>query len=122
MNGLEKRLGVRGRAFWDAALEKYEFDPHELQVLLEACRSMDTIDDLAVSVRTDGVMTVGSQGQPVLNGAVAELRQQQSALARLLTQLNLDSAELGQALSAKQASARAAAQKRWRDRKAVSGA
>ena len=107
-------LGARGRAFWDSAQSRWEFDEHEAQVLLEACRTMDTIDVLAESVRADGVMSTGSQGQPVLNGAVQELRQQQASLARLLTQLNLDAAEVGQVLSAKQAQAKRAAQARWR--------
>lgn len=115
-------LGPRGRVFWDLAQGKYEFDPHEAEVLLEACRTLDLIDELAGVVRRDGVMTVGASGQPVVNGAVGELRQYQAHAARLLTQLNLDSAEVGQVLSAKQAQARAAAQKRWRDRQAVQGA
>ena len=122
MKGMETLLGGRGRSFWDAVQGKYEFDVHESEVLLEACRAMDVIDDLAGSVRTDGVMSVGSQGQPVVNGAVAELRQQQAALARLLSQLNLDAAEVGQVLSAKQAQARQAAQARWRAKKSAQGA
>ena len=122
MSRLEDDLGVRGRAFWDLAQEKYEFDPHEAEVLLEACRTLDVIDELAGVVRRDGAMTVGASGQPVVHGAVGELRQYQAAASRLLAQLNLDSAEVGQVLSAKQASARAAAQKRWRDKKAVQGA
>lgn len=122
MDGAEEALGARGRAFWDAAQVLYEFDIHEGEVLLEACRTLDVIDSLAGVVARDGVMSVGSQGQPVLNAAVSELRQQQAAVARLLTQLNLDAAEVGQVLSARQAQARAAAQKRWRDQKKVQNA
>ena len=110
-------LGARGRQFWDAQQAQLEFDPHEEAVLLEACRTLDTIDSLARAVKTDGVMLVGSQGQPVLNGAVPELRQQQAALARLIIQLNLDATDVAGAVSAKSAASRAAAQKRWRDQK-----
>lgn len=112
-------LGNRGRAFWDAQQAQLEFDPHEEAVLLEACRTLDMIDALAKAVESDGVMLVGSQGQPVLNGAVAELRQQQAALARLIIQLNLDAADVAGAISAKSGASRAAAQKRWRDQKQV---
>ena len=121
MTSLESSLKARGRAFWDAAQAEYEFDIHEAEVLLEACRGLDMVDTLAAAVAADGVMVVGSQGQPVLNAAVGELRQQQAAVARLLSQLNLDSAEVGQILTAKQAQARAAAQARWRERKRSSG-
>ncbi|WP_017793446.1 hypothetical protein [Leucobacter salsicius] len=117
MEGSESSLGARGRAFWDSAQDEFEFDIHEAEVLLEACRGMDMIDSLAAAVAADGVMTRGSQGQPVLNAAVGELRQQQASVARLLSQLNLDAAEVGQVLSAKQAQARAAAQARWREKK-----
>lgn len=122
MEGTESALGARGRAFWDAVQEEYEFDVHEAEVLLEACRALDVIDSLAASVEDAGVMTVGSQGQPVLHPAVSELRQQQAAVARLLTQLNLDAAEVGQVLTAKQAQAKAAAQARWRERKKAGNA
>lgn len=110
-------LGARGRAFWDEQQAELEFDPHEEQVLLEACRTMDTIDALSTAIDRDGVMLTGSQGQARLNGAVAELRQQQAALARLIVQLNLDADDVAAAVSAKGAASRAAAQKRWRDQK-----
>jgi hypothetical protein len=110
-------LGSRGRGFWDEQQKQLEFDVHEEQVLLEACRTMDVIGSLSDAVRRDGVMLVGSQGQPVVNGAVAELRQQQAALARLIVQLNLDAADVAGAITAKSAAGRAAAQKRWREQK-----
>jgi hypothetical protein len=110
-------LGARGREFWDEQQKQLEFDPHEAQVLLEACRILDTIESLSEAIGADGVMVVGSQGQPVLNGAVAELRQQQAALARLIIQLNLDAPDVAGAVTARAAAGRAAAQKRWRDQK-----
>lgn len=110
-------LGPRGREFWDAQQAQLEFDPHEAAVLLEACRTLDMIDSLAGAIDADGVMLTGSQGQRVVNGAVAELRQQQAALARLIIQLNLDAPDVAGAVSAKAAAGRAAAQKRWREMK-----
>jgi hypothetical protein len=115
-------LGVRGSALWLELQGEYEFDPHEDEILLETCRSLDVIDALAASVEVDGVMLIGSQGQSVLNGAVAELRQQQAAFARLAAQLNLTDADLGSVISARSAARRASAQKQWRDKKRGQGA
>lgn len=110
-------LGSRGRALWGDLWGTYEFDPHETEMVMETCRTLDVIDKLTESIEVDGVMITGSQGQKVLNAAVAELRQQQAAFARLVGQLNLLDAELGSAMSARSSGARAAAQARWREKK-----
>ena len=51
-------------------------------MLLEACHTLDVIEVLKVAIERDGMMQTGSQGQPVLNGAVAELGEQQTAFTR----------------------------------------
>lgn len=113
-------LGTRGRAFWDALHKDDDWDAHDEEVILEACRTADTIDELSEAIGRDGVMIKGSQGQLVLNGAVAERRQQQQSLARLITMLNLDQAEMGAALQrTATTNAKKAAQARWRGLKAV---
>jgi hypothetical protein len=109
-------LGPRGSAFWTASQTDLEFDTRETALLLEVCRTLDTIDALATSVQLDGVMLVGSQGQQVLNAAVGELRQQQAAYARLVTQLNLDGAEGVPMKSPRAASASLTARRRWQNR------
>ena len=110
-------LRTRGKALWIELQEKFEFDPQDVQLLLETCRTLDVIDSLSQSMDTDGVMIVGSQGQMVLNSAVAELRQQQAAFARLVGHLNLLDVELGQAISARSRAAKTAGQARWREGK-----
>jgi hypothetical protein len=107
-------IGRRGKAFWVDVQGELEFDAKETELLLELCRVLDTIDLLAESIAADGVMLEGSQGQRVLNAAVAELRQQQAAYARLVTQLNLEGAGTGEAMrSPRAASAAATAKRRW---------
>jgi hypothetical protein len=107
-------LGERGSVLWSALQGSMEFDPQEEALLLETCRTLDTIEALALSIDSAGVMIVGSQGQQVLNPAVGELRQQQLSYARLVTMLNLDAVEGGtQLLSATTANAQAAANARW---------
>lgn len=112
-------LGVRGRAFWDAVQEDFEFDERESELLLESCRTMDAIDALVVAVSTHGTMVEGSKGQPTLNPAIPELRQQQAALGRLLGQLDLADEDEQVLDKARQLKAHAAAQARWRERKGV---
>ncbi|MBB5641788.1 P27 family phage terminase small subunit [Cryobacterium roopkundense] len=107
-------LGDRGRTLWAQIHETYEFDPQDTNLVIEVCRTLDTIDTLAAAIAADGVMVTGSQGQLVMNGAVGELRQQQAAYARLVTMLNLNAAATGSALiTATSASASAAANARW---------
>jgi P27 family predicted phage terminase small subunit len=110
-------LGDRGRKLWLELTDEFDFDPQEVQLLLETCRTLDQIDALQDSIATNGVMVSGSQGQPVLNAAVAELRQQQTSYGRLVGQLNLLDAELGQAMTARARAARTAGQARWREGK-----
>lgn len=108
-------IGERGAAFWMSVQEQMEFDARETDLLVEVCRSLDMIDRLSSSIAVDGVMIQGSQGQKVLNSAVAELRQQQASYARLVLQLNLDGAEKGESMkSARSSSAAETAKRRWR--------
>lgn len=114
MTDTPKGLGARGAALWAELQDALEFDAQEEALLLETCRTLDTIDALAASVDAVGVMIQGSQGQQVLNPAVGELRQQQQSYARLVTMLNLGDVENGaQIISATSASAQAAANARW---------
>ena len=115
-------LEKRGRQAWKSLSEKYEFDAHEREVLLEFCRVLDRIDSLSGRVDSDGVMISGSQGQLVLHPAVAEIRQQQQAAGRLLLQLDLPDAEGDVALSRQISSqAQAAANARWQRSKRARG-
>lgn len=113
-------LAPRGLAFWDALQADTEFDAHDEEILLEACRTLDTIDQLSEAIASDGVMVVGSQGQPVLNGAIAERRQQQQSLGRLIAMLNLDAEYTGAILQREATkNAKKAANARWAPLKAV---
>lgn len=114
MNERPKVLGPRGLELWDSIMGDLDGDVHDRELVLETCRTLDVIDDLAKSVRDDGVTVAGSRGQLVVNPAVPEMRQQQATFARLLAQLNLDAEEVGAIMSARQASAKRAGQARWR--------
>lgn len=107
-------LGERGARLWSSIMDDLEGDQHDADLVLETCRILDVIDDLAAAVERDGVTVEGSRGQIVINPAVQEMRQQQVTFSRLIAQLNLDEAELGAMLTARQASARRAGQAKWR--------
>lgn len=81
-------LGAAGRRLWASVLDEFELVEHEAAQLEEACRVRDTITVLRGQVEADGLMIPSSQGVR-LHPAVAEIRQQQLALARLLATLQV---------------------------------
>ena len=106
-------LGGRGRGFWRATTATFTLERGELELLAETARTMDEIDKLAAVIARDGVLAVGSAGQPRAHPAVAEVRQHRLALGRLLAQLALP--DLDGASIPKPTSLRAshAARTRW---------
>src|SRR5580765_8398052 len=82
-------LGARGVAFWSAVTARYGLSDSEVEILTEACRTLDDLDRLADGVAEHGAMVVGSMGQPVVNPALTELRGQRAVLHRLIAALQL---------------------------------
>lgn len=87
--GLEKR----GRRFWRAAVDEIDFDIDGLELLVDTCRTLDTIERLRAIVDAEGEMTKGSMGQPVAHPLLAELRHQRKQAADFLSKLGIDSAD-----------------------------
>lgn len=85
-------LGNPGQKLWKSIEGEFDLAEHELAQLEEACRVRDTIAALRAQVNTDGVMLTSSQGQR-LHPGIAEIRQQQLALARLLATLQVPALE-----------------------------
>ncbi len=110
-------LGNRGRSLWKqihkAVATGFELDERELVVLVLACRQADDVARLEAAIRTDGAMTRGSAGQPVLHPAISEVRQARQAISRLLGAIELPTGE--DEVPRTEASRRAqhAAQARW---------
>jgi hypothetical protein len=110
-------LGKRGRAMWRTLWAKYDFDPHETDLVVEVCRTLDTIEDLSTQIDADGTMITGSTGQQILHPAIGERRQEQASYGRLVQMLNLPAADGGVGLQrADSARASAASNARWRRR------
>lgn len=81
-------LRKSGRALWRAVLADWELDQHELVVLREACRTLDSIDGLQSVLEAEGYTSETSQGMRV-HPALVELRQQRITLARLIAALRI---------------------------------
>lgn len=81
-------LKAAGKRLWDSIQHDFELAEHEVARLEQACRVRDTLDSLRRLLDADGLMISSSQGAR-MHPAVAEIRQQQLVLARLLASLGV---------------------------------
>jgi hypothetical protein len=81
-------LGPSGAALYAELTAAYEFEPHEIAVVLEAARVRDRLDLLDADVRRDGTTVASPQGVKT-HPSLVEARAQAIALARLVTSLRL---------------------------------
>ncbi|MBE4716763.1 P27 family phage terminase small subunit [Pseudarthrobacter sp. AB1] len=109
-------LNARGKAFWALITEGFELDSAELEVLKEACRTLDEIDALKAAADEHGPMVKGSTGQLVVNPALLEVRQARAAFERMVKALALPSEDDEHQTAAERSiseDASKAAQARW---------
>jgi hypothetical protein len=109
-----KGLDTRGRAYWASVVGAYELTDTELELLAEACHTLDDLDLLEAAIAQNGAMVEGAAGQPVVNPALTEARGQRLALHRLVSALDLpdeDGASIPTAVTIRN---RSAARARWR--------
>lgn len=81
-----------GERLWRSVVDDFDLDEHELALLREAVRTVDTLDALAGVVDRDGPMIDSPQGRKV-HPAIVESRQLKIALARLLAALRMPSGD-----------------------------
>lgn len=79
-------------ALWEAVSTDYEFDAHELALLVQVVKTITLLDGLDAVILADGLMSTSSQGSRV-HPAVVERRAQALTLARLVATLRLPSGE-----------------------------
>lgn len=84
-------LGRRAHRLWRWAASEFDLEPHERELLEEACRTLDRLDECRAAVATDGTMIDGSRGQRVAHPLLSEERMQRQLLARLLAGLGMPS-------------------------------
>jgi hypothetical protein len=85
-------LEAPGKKLWAAVTGDFDLAEHELAQLEESCRTRDMIAVLRAQLAEDGLMIGSSQGSR-LHPAIAEIRSQQLALARLLATLQVPGLE-----------------------------
>lgn len=106
-------LRARGRRYWDAVTADFDLEATELELLREACATLDEIDQLKAVVRKDGVTVAGSKGQVVTHPALTELRGMRLLLSRLAAQLDLPDEDGHAVPTATSLRAQKAANDRW---------
>lgn len=107
-------LGPQGSCLWQEIAEGFELRVDELRVLGDACRTVDLIERMEEAMKDAPLVVTGSQGQPVANPLVQELRQYRSLVARLLASLKLPDEDEGRDARDRSSHARHAALMRWR--------
>lgn len=112
-------LRTAGAQMWDDVTEDFTLGPDEVRALREACRTVDELDDLRAALSGQPMTVQGSQGQPVANPLLAEVRRHRETLAKLLDALALPAGDEDVGMSPTQKRAQRAAQQRWRDRQAI---
>jgi len=116
------KLGKAGRELWRAITLNWELDARELAQLAAICRQSDDVALLEQALASDGLIVIGSAGQPRMNGVVTELRQSRMAVSKMLCDLRLPAADGTPAMSAASLSAQKASNVRWdldRERKGL---
>ena len=110
------RFGPAGQAKWEEIVGPYTLRPDELRILEDACREMDLVDKLEEELSKPGTeLTVkGSQGQPVANPLVTEIRQHRQTIKTLLGALKLPDEDEARAPGDPSAAGRALVTNRWR--------
>lgn len=110
-------LGESASEFWDEVMADYKLRLDEQRLLVDVCKTIDTIEHLEVEYAKGETYLEGSMGQKVLNGIYGELRMQRKTLSGLTAQLKLpDLAADGSAAPAHGSGAeagRALAAARW---------
>jgi hypothetical protein len=93
--GREVDLGEAGRRLWDSVAGDYELDVHEELPLLEAGRTADLLDRIAVASVGVPLTVTNSRGDLAPHPLLTEARMQSASLAKLLASLRLPSGEEG---------------------------
>ena len=82
--------GPVGRRLWDAINREYELKEHELVLLRQAVRVVDTCADLQALLDRDGLLL-----RDRIHPASVELRQQRLLLGRLIVALRVPLGDTG---------------------------
>lgn len=77
-----------GKRLWRAVTSEFVLAEHEVVVLVEACRTVDSLAELERIVAAEGVTNASPQGVRA-HPALVEARQQRVTLAKLIASLRI---------------------------------
>lgn len=106
-------LRTTGRSLWRAVAGVFDLEADEAELLRQACRCVDEIEDLRAALAAGETTVTGSTGQVRPNPLYGELRSHRETLARLLRGLDLPD-DAAAAPSAASLRASDAAKRRWK--------
>lgn len=107
-------FGEKAQALWDQVNGPYQLRPDEVRILEDACREVDLIERLEDALAGAPLTVSGSQGQPVANPLVSEIRQHRQVVKALLGSLKLPDEDAARAPGDPSAAGRALVANRWR--------
>lgn len=111
---MKTTFGAKAQAVWDGITGVYSLRPDELRVLEDACREIDLVERLEADLAGASLTVKGSQGQPVANPLVTEVRQHRQVVKALLGSLKLPDEDDARAPASPSAAGRALVANRWR--------
>jgi hypothetical protein len=82
-------LKAAGRVLWASVMDGWEIDAWERTLLLQACRCVDRLDDLAEAAAASTAVVTNAKGDQAPHPAIVEARQQSIVLTRLLASMRL---------------------------------
>lgn len=82
-------LSECSEALWRAVVAEYVLEASELEVLRQACLSLDRADQAAVIVAAEGPVAVDRYGSPKAHPAVDVEARSRALFARLVAQLGI---------------------------------
>lgn len=86
-------LVPRARDLWLSVTEEYELQDWQIELLQQACETLEVIAKAALAVQEHGLTYNDRFGAPHARPEVAELRQSRTLLRGLLRDLKLELAE-----------------------------
>ena len=106
-------LGTRASRLWDKITGEFQLRADEVEVLEDACRTLDFVVRMEAELAGSPLWVRGSHGQEVANPIAGEIRQHRALFIRQMSALHLPVDE-EDAAGRRSAYSRDLANKRWR--------
>jgi P27 family predicted phage terminase small subunit len=114
-------LAAPGKQLWKSIVNDvaadWELDAKDLQLLAEACRTADTLNNLEKAVKREGATVQTESGRSLVHPAIEQSRKLRDTQAKLLAAIELEPPDADAA--ARSRFGREAARARWGPKEAA---